>query len=116
MYDCLTMIIRFIDYIKLLLKINTCMFLILIKCLQDLEAALLTDGTEEFGNSLLQELIARLLSGCFSNRTISTSNYQMFLRRLFREKCKVSSSEVMKSIKNFFLKQILFSLSLFNFI
>jgi len=58
--------------------------------LQDLEAALLTDGTEDNGNSLLQELIARLLSGCFGNNSISTFNYQMFLRRLFREKCKVS--------------------------
>jgi len=57
---------------------------------QDLEAALLTDGTEDNGNSLLQELIARLLSGCFGNNSISTFNYQMFLRRLFREKCKVS--------------------------
>ncbi|XP_050434602.1 bromodomain-containing protein 4-like isoform X2 [Adelges cooleyi] len=56
--------------------------------IEDLEAALLTDGTEDNGNSLLQELIARLLSGCFGNNTISTFNYQMFLRRLFREKCK----------------------------
>ncbi|XP_050523733.1 bromodomain-containing protein 4-like isoform X2 [Daktulosphaira vitifoliae] len=56
--------------------------------IEDLEAALLTDGTEDNGNSLLQELIARLLSGCFGNNSISTFNYQMFLRRLFREKCK----------------------------
>lgn len=66
------------------------------KMFQDLEAALLTDGTEDNGNSLLQELIARLLSGCLGNNSISTFNYQMFLRRLFREKCKVS---LLKNIK-----------------
>ncbi|KAJ8957075.1 hypothetical protein NQ318_007288 [Aromia moschata] len=54
--------------------------------LQDLEEALLTDGTEE--SSWLQELIVRLLSGCLPNNEISTFNYQMFLRRLFRQKCQ----------------------------
>ncbi|XP_018327226.1 uncharacterized protein LOC108738343 [Agrilus planipennis] len=54
--------------------------------IEDLEEALLTDGTEE--NSWLQELIVRLLTGCLPNNEISTFNYQMFLRRLFREKCK----------------------------
>lgn len=53
---------------------------------QDLEEALLTDGTEE--TSWLQELIVRLLSGCLPNNEISTFNYQMFLRRLFRQKCQ----------------------------
>lgn len=53
---------------------------------QDLEEALLADGTEE--SSWLQELIVRLLSGCLPNNEISTFNYQMFLRRLFRQKCQ----------------------------
>lgn len=51
-----------------------------------MEEALLTDGTEE--SSWLQELIVRLLSGCLPNNEISTFNYQMFLRRLFRQKCQ----------------------------
>lgn len=46
----------------------------------------MTDGTEE--TSWLQELIVRLLSGCLANNEISTFNYQMFLRRLFRQKCQ----------------------------
>ncbi|KAG5892915.1 hypothetical protein JTB14_006230 [Gonioctena quinquepunctata] len=54
--------------------------------IEDLEEALLTDGTEE--SSWLQELIVRLLSGCLPNNEISTFNYQMFLRRLFRQKCQ----------------------------
>ncbi|KAJ8924783.1 hypothetical protein NQ315_000936 [Exocentrus adspersus] len=54
--------------------------------IEDLEEALLTDGTEE--SSWLQELIVRLLSGCLPSNEISTFNYQMFLRRLFRQKCQ----------------------------
>ncbi|OXU17702.1 hypothetical protein TSAR_001147, partial [Trichomalopsis sarcophagae] len=61
--------------------------------IEDLEQALLTDpsstGTE--GQDLLQELIVRLLEGCLPDDTrndISTFNYQMFLRRLFRKKCQ----------------------------
>ncbi|XP_060534747.1 uncharacterized protein LOC132707092 [Cylas formicarius] len=54
--------------------------------IEDLEEALLTDGTEE--TSWLQELIVKLLSGCLPNNEISTFNYQMFLRRLFRQKCQ----------------------------
>ncbi|CAH1107566.1 unnamed protein product [Psylliodes chrysocephalus] len=54
--------------------------------IEDLEEALLTDGTEE--SSWLQDLIVRLLSGCLPNNEISTFNYQMFLRRLFRQKCQ----------------------------
>lgn len=46
----------------------------------------MTDGTEE--PSWLQELIVKLLSGCLPNNEISTFNYQMFLRRLFRQKCQ----------------------------
>ncbi|XP_030766018.1 uncharacterized protein LOC115890048 [Sitophilus oryzae] len=54
--------------------------------IEDLEEALLSDGTEE--SSWLQELIVRLLSGCLPSNEISTFNYQMFLRRLFRQKCQ----------------------------
>ncbi|XP_024946564.1 bromodomain-containing protein 4 isoform X2 [Cephus cinctus] len=57
--------------------------------MRDLEEALLTDGGTE--GRLLQELIVRLLEGCLPNDTrndISTFNYQMFLRRLFRKKCQ----------------------------
>lgn len=64
--------------------------LLLNSFLQDLEEALLTDGGTE--GRLLQELIVRLLEGCLPNDTrndISTFNYQMFLRRLFRKKCQV---------------------------
>ncbi|KAI5729497.1 hypothetical protein M8J76_003183 [Diaphorina citri] len=57
--------------------------------IEELEEALLTDGTEDTGSSLLQELIVRLLCGCYGrNHGISIFNYQMFLRRLFRTKCR----------------------------
>lgn len=56
--------------------------------IEELEEALLTDGAEDCGSSLLQELIVRLLCGCLGNNDISTFNYQMFLRRLFRQKCQ----------------------------
>ncbi|CAG2053218.1 unnamed protein product, partial [Timema podura] len=56
--------------------------------INELEEALLTDGAEDSGSSLLQELIVRLLCGCLGNNEISTFNYQMFLRRLFRQKCQ----------------------------
>lgn len=52
---------------------------------------MLTDGGTE--GRLVQELIVRLLEGCLPNDTrndISTFNYQMFLRRLFRKKCQVN--------------------------
>lgn len=52
---------------------------------------MLTDGGTE--GHLVQELIVRLLEGCLPNDTrndISTFNYQMFLRRLFRKKCQVN--------------------------
>ncbi|XP_058794615.1 protein split ends-like isoform X2 [Phymastichus coffea] len=62
--------------------------------IEDLEEALLTDsGTE---GHLLQELIVRLLEGCLPEDTrndISTFNYQMFLRRLFRKKCQECNRE-----------------------
>ncbi|KAK6627783.1 hypothetical protein RUM44_010262 [Polyplax serrata] len=55
--------------------------------IEELEEALLTDGAEDSGSSLLQELIVRLLCGCIQSNDVSTFNYQMFLRRLFRQKC-----------------------------
>ncbi|XP_014243801.1 uncharacterized protein LOC106663462 isoform X2 [Cimex lectularius] len=61
--------------------------------IEELEEALLTDGTELNGSSLLQDLIVRLLSGCLGHNGISTFNYQMFLRRLFRTKCKEQGRE-----------------------
>ncbi|CAH0716146.1 unnamed protein product, partial [Brenthis ino] len=56
--------------------------------IEELEEALLTDGTEESASSLLTELIVRLLNGCLGNNDISAFNYQMYLRRLFRQKCQ----------------------------
>lgn len=62
-----------------------------------MEEALLTDGTEEIDsnvidNRLIQELLVSLVRGCMQNKTpwrlITTSNYQMFLRRLLRRKCE----------------------------
>lgn len=77
----------------LILKNNSNFLLML----QDLEEALLTDsGTE---GHLLQELIVRLLEGCLPDDTrneISTFNYQMFLRRLFRKKCQVCHDVYLK--------------------
>lgn len=70
---------------------------------QDLEEALLLDSSEnnsiddstsvEFAPRLIPELIVSLLRGCDFLKpwpNITTSNYQMFLRRLFRYKCEVS--------------------------
>ncbi|CAG9558406.1 unnamed protein product [Danaus chrysippus] len=56
--------------------------------IEELEEALLTDGTEESASSLLTELIVRLLNGCLGNNDISAFNFQMYLRRLFRQKCQ----------------------------
>lgn len=47
---------------------------------------MLTDGAEDMGSSLIQDLIVRLLNGCLSTNEVTSSNYQMFLRRLFRQK------------------------------
>lgn len=60
---------------------------------KDLEEAFLADGNEGNNNTLLPDLIVRLLQGCdlLQNReSITTSNYQMFLRRYLRQKCQVS--------------------------
>ena len=48
---------------------------------------MLTDGAEDMGSSLIQELIVRLLNGCLGTTEVTSSNYQMYLRRLFRQKC-----------------------------
>lgn len=71
--------------------------------LQDLEEALLTDVDTEsevdlkvYSARLLPDLIVALLKGCDALSQIvahiSPSNYQMFLRRLFRQKCQVCSN------------------------
>lgn len=66
----------------------------------------MTDGCAE---GLLEELIVRLIKGCLPNdaqNDVSTFNYQMFLRRLFRKKCQVSFiGKMMK--KSFFFQKIL---------
>jgi hypothetical protein len=56
---------------------------------------LLTDSADtanESASKLLPELIVALLKGCEPQKRIAdfiqTSNYQMFLRRLFRKKCQ----------------------------
>lgn len=69
-----------------------------------MEEALLLDCSEnssiddpsaaELGPRLIPELIVSLLRGCDLVKSwpnITTSNYQMFLRRLFRHKCEVIS-------------------------
>lgn len=75
--------------------------------IDDLEEALLSDGSTDYPHhgggdvvvvdddgaigaaGLLPELLVRLLAGCPHNGTITTSNYQMYLRRLLRRKCAV---------------------------
>ncbi|XP_053689703.1 protein split ends isoform X2 [Sabethes cyaneus] len=67
--------------------------------IEDLEEALLTDADVEsevdlkvYNARLLSDLIVALLKGCDALSQIvahiSPSNYQMFLRRLFRQKCQ----------------------------
>lgn len=67
--------------------------------IEDLEEALLTDVDTEsevdlkvYSARLLPDLIVALLKGCDTLSQIvshiSPSNYQMFLRRLFRQKCQ----------------------------
>lgn len=69
--------------------------------IEDLEEALFADDVGVIGGSatasasaagLLPDLIVRLLVGCVSypGEPITTSNYQMYLRRLMRRKCAVS--------------------------
>ncbi|KAH8305198.1 hypothetical protein KR018_000548, partial [Drosophila ironensis] len=65
---------------------------------QDLESALLSDGTsDEDQVALVPELIVRLLRGCDALQTVAKeithSNYQMFLRRFLRQKCRLHKTE-----------------------
>jgi len=69
---------------------------------QDLEEALLLDSSENnsdpsAASRLIPDLIVSLLKGCDLVKwsKITTSNYQMFLRRLFRHKCEVSYANVL---------------------
>jgi hypothetical protein len=50
-------------------------------------------------------LIVRLLCGCLGNNDISTFNYQMFLRRLFRQKCQVNINLHVSYLTNTDLRQ-----------
>lgn len=69
--------------------------------LQDLESALLSDGTtttdDEHHIALVPELIVRLLKGCDAlhsvAKEITHSNYQMFLRRFLRQQCRLYNTD-----------------------
>lgn len=64
--------------------------------IEDLESALLCDGTD-YQVGLVPELIVRLLKGCDALKCvandITTSNYQMFLRRYLRQQCRTHNIE-----------------------
>ncbi|XP_037944726.1 uncharacterized protein LOC119677450 [Teleopsis dalmanni] len=63
--------------------------------IEDLESALLSDGTDEI--ALVPELVVRLLKGCDALKSVAKeithSNYQMFLRRFLRQQCRVNNTE-----------------------
>lgn len=66
--------------------------------MQDLESALLSDGTsDEDQVALVPELIVRLLTGCDALQSVANeithSNYQMFLRRFLRQQCRLHQTE-----------------------
>ncbi|KAH8302342.1 hypothetical protein KR044_005394, partial [Drosophila immigrans] len=66
--------------------------------IEDLESALLSDGTsEEDQVALVPELIVRLLTGCDALQSVANeithSNYQMFLRRFLRQQCRLHQTE-----------------------
>ncbi|EDW33712.1 GL13236 [Drosophila persimilis] len=66
--------------------------------IEDLESALLSDGTsDEDQVALVPELIVRLLKGCDALQSVAKeithSNYQMFLRRLLRQQCRLHQTE-----------------------
>lgn len=58
--------------------------------IEDLEEAILisSDVNEENTTNLLTVIVNRLLKGCFVHCPISSDNCQMYLKRLFRRKCK----------------------------
>ncbi|GAB0094650.1 Cat eye syndrome critical region protein 2 [Sergentomyia squamirostris] len=64
--------------------------------IEDLEEALLADGNEG-QTTLLSDLIVSLLRGCDllhkCKPHIHASNYQMFMRRLFRKQCQIQNIE-----------------------
>ncbi|XP_036347446.1 cat eye syndrome critical region protein 2 homolog [Rhagoletis pomonella] len=65
--------------------------------IEDLESALLSDGTDEDQIALVPELIVRLLKGCDALKSVAKeithSNYQMFLRRFLRQQCPIHNTE-----------------------
>uniref|UniRef100_A0A0A1XGU0 Cat eye syndrome critical region protein 2 n=1 Tax=Zeugodacus cucurbitae TaxID=28588 RepID=A0A0A1XGU0_ZEUCU len=65
--------------------------------IEDLESALLSDGTDEDQIALVPELIVRLLKGCDALKSVAKeithSNYQMFLRRFLRQQCRIHNTE-----------------------
>ncbi|EDV95699.1 GH15633 [Drosophila grimshawi] len=66
--------------------------------IEDLESALLSDGTsDEDQVALVPELIVRLLTGCDALHSVANeithSNYQMFLRRYLRQQCRLHQTE-----------------------
>ncbi|KAH8242220.1 hypothetical protein KR026_008808, partial [Drosophila bipectinata] len=66
--------------------------------IEDLESALLSDGTsDEDQVALVPELIVRLLKGCDALQSVAKeithSNYQMFLRRFLRQQCRLHQTE-----------------------
>ncbi|MPC32929.1 Cat eye syndrome critical region protein 2 [Portunus trituberculatus] len=54
----------------------------------ELEEALLTDGLEDTGSPLLVELTVRLVQGCLPGKAVNATNYQSYLRKLFKHKCQ----------------------------
>lgn len=58
------------------------------------EALLLATDANDIGNAgLLIDLIVRLLSGCsITNIQITRANYDSYLKKLFDEKCGVSTN------------------------
>ncbi|ROT73442.1 hypothetical protein C7M84_008107 [Penaeus vannamei] len=56
--------------------------------IEELEEALLTDGLDDTGSPLLVELTVRLVQGCLPGKTVNATNYQSYLRKLFKHKCQ----------------------------
>ena len=52
---------------------------------------MLTDGLEDTGSPLLVELTVRLVQGCLPGKAVNATNYQSYLRKLFKHKCQVST-------------------------
>ena len=54
-----------------------------------MEEALLTDGLDADGHPLLLELAVRLTQGCLQGKDVNATNYNSYLRKLFKHKCQV---------------------------